>query len=74
MKCKSVYYDDNGKRCEREEVEMYEEEIYIPPDVAALNLALKNYDKDNWANDPQLLELKREELRYKKEQDEKNNW
>ena len=74
MKCKSVYYDDSGKRCEREEVEIYEEEIYIPPDVAALNLALKNYDKENWANDPQLLELKREELRYKKEQDEKNNW
>ena len=34
----------------------------------------KNYDKENLANDPQLLELKREELRYKKEQDEKNNW
>lgn len=74
MKCKNVYYDDCGKRCEREEVEIYEEETYIPPDVAALNLALKNYDKENWANDPQLLELKREELKYKKEQDEKNNW
>ena len=39
--------------------------------LAALNLALKNYDKENWANDPQLLELKREELRIQKEQDRK---
>lgn len=39
---------------------------HMPPDVAAINLALKNYDKDNWANDPQMLEIKKEELRIKK--------
>lgn len=44
------------------------------PDVAALNLALKNYDKENWANDPQLLELKKEELKIKKDQIEKGDW
>lgn len=36
------------------------------PDVAALNLALKNYDKANWANDPQMLDIKKEELKLKK--------
>lgn len=44
------------------------------PDVAALNLALKNYDKDNWANDPQTLELKKEELELRKKQVEQNDW
>ena len=36
------------------------------PDVAAINLALKNYDADNWANDPQIMKLKREEFEFKK--------
>ena len=40
------------------------------PDVAALNLALKNYDKENWSNDPQLLELKKQELELKKQRDD----
>lgn len=44
------------------------------PDVAALNLALKNYDKDNWSNDPQNLELKKRELELKEKQIEANNW
>ena len=38
---------------------------YALPDVAAINLALKNYDKDNWSNDPALLELKKQELLLK---------
>lgn len=44
------------------------------PDVAALNLALKNYDKNNWANEPALLDLKKEELELKKKQIEQNSW
>lgn len=53
------------------------EEIYTKfalPDVAANNLLLKNYDPDNWANDPQALKLKREELEIKKKQLEDNDW
>ena len=46
----------------------------MAPDVAAINLALKNYDKENWANDPQSLELKKKELELKKKQIEDNNW
>ena len=46
----------------------------MPPDVAAINLALKNYDKENWANDPQALELKKKELELRKKQVEANDW
>ena len=44
------------------------------PDVAAINLALKNYDKENWANDPQQLELKKKELELRERQVENNEW
>lgn len=46
----------------------------MSPDVAAINLALKNYDKENWANDPQALELKKKELELREKQIENNNW
>lgn len=44
------------------------------PDVAAANLLLKNYDKENWSNDPRNDDLKREELEMKKKLFDKENW
>lgn len=44
------------------------------PDVAALNLCLKNYDPEDWANDPQALKIKREELKLRREIAERDNW
>lgn len=51
--------------------EVYEK--YMAPDVAALNLLLKNYDP-NWSNDPQTLELRRQELEIRKKTAEENDW
>lgn len=45
-----------------------------PPDVAALNLCLKNYDSDNWANDPQMLRIRERELELREKQIENNSW
>jgi len=53
------------------------EEIYVKsalPDVASINLLLKNYDKENWANDPQTLELRKKELELRRKQVEANTW
>ena len=36
------------------------------PDVASLNLLLKNYDSENWANDPQMIAIRREEIELQK--------
>lgn len=44
------------------------------PDVAAINLALKNYDRENWSNDPQAMELKRQELELRKQMVEDRAW
>lgn len=62
--------DEDGNEIKYTEVSIDE----LPPDVAAINLALKNYDKKNWANDPQALALKREELELKKELSEFKGW
>ncbi|MBR5945046.1 MAG: hypothetical protein IKZ94_08885 [Lachnospiraceae bacterium] len=47
---------------------------HMAPDVAALNLALKNYDKDNWANDPQMMKIREKELELRERQIENNEW
>lgn len=60
-----------------EQAQIVRTEVYrkqAAPDVAALNLALKNYDSENWANDPQALELKKRELELKEKQIENNIW
>ena len=44
------------------------------PDVAAANLLLKNYDKENWSSDPRNDDIKREELELKKKLFDKENW
>lgn len=62
--------DEDGNEVKYTEITVDE----LPPDVAAINLALKNYDKQNWANDPQALAIKREELELKKEMSEFNGW
>lgn len=41
---------------------------YFPPDVAAINLALKNYDKEHWSNDPAELEIRKAQLALAREQ------
>ena len=47
---------------------------YSPPDVASINLALKNYDKENWSNDWQAYDLKKQELELKKKLAEEKIW
>ena len=44
------------------------------PDVAALHLLLKNYDKENWADNPQMLELKKQEIEIQKQKADEAAW
>lgn len=74
-KAKGFNYSE--KKTIKEQGVIVREEIYEKaslPDVAALNLLLKNYDKDNWSNDPQLLQLREKELELKERQVEANEW
>lgn len=68
-KAKGFHYEETKTTVEGGVVtkkEIYEKAAL--PDVAAINLLLKNYDRENWANDPQALSLKREELELHKKQ------
>jgi hypothetical protein len=37
-------------------------------------MLLKNYDPENWADNPQMLKLKREELELQKKKFEEGKW
>lgn len=74
-KAKGFSYEE--KKIIKEGGIVVREEIYVKastPDVAAINLALKNYDSDNWSNDPQALKLKQEELQLKRLKLESEEW
>lgn len=74
-KAKGFQYEE--KKVTKEHGVVTKEEITVKsslPDVAAINLLLKNYDKDNWANDPQALELRKKELELRERQMDANIW
>ena len=48
IKCKEVYYDENGKRAERERVEVVEVEKHIPGDYRAQQFWLRNRNPQLW--------------------------
>ena len=65
-KAKGFKYTE--KKIVKEDGVIVREEVYEKqslPDVAALNLLLKNYDRENWSNDPQVIELRKQELKRK---------
>lgn len=46
----------------------------VDADIAAINLLLKNLDKENWSNDPNHLDLRRQELELRKQIAKANNF
>lgn len=48
VKLKSTYYDDQGRKCEKEEVKIVQVRKAAPPDVTALIFFLKNRRPDLW--------------------------
>lgn len=64
------------KKIIKEKGVVIREEIYVkasPPDVAAINLLLKNYDPD-WRNDPAEYELKKKALELQEKKLEDSKW
>lgn len=48
VKCKKVYYDEQGRKCEKEELQTGIEEVHIPADTNAQKFWLQNRDAENW--------------------------
>lgn len=52
FKLKRTYYDEQGRRCEEERVEIAEFFDQVPPDTAAAFIWLKNRRPDKWMDKP----------------------
>lgn len=50
IKCKEVYYDDNGKRVEKERIEVVEVEKHIPADFRSQQFWLRNRNPQQWSD------------------------
>lgn len=73
MKCREVYYDDNGRKCEKEEVHSYIETVHVPANFNAGKFLLINWS-DKYSNDPTLIKVRKEEFEHKKKMDELDKW
>ena len=75
FKVKEVYYDENGKRCEKEHLETAEEDVAIPANEKAQEFWLANRRPASWSKKDK-LELSGSgggplEIRWMNSQDEK---
>ena len=61
---------ETGKQTQYTEITTKE----VDADIAAINLLLKNLDRENWSNDPAHVELRRQELELRKQIAEANNF
>ena len=57
-----------------ESVEVVSLKRFKAPETGAIAFFLKNKDKRNWADNPNLLDLKREELEIRKSESEFKTW
>lgn len=74
-KAKGFYYKEVKEvNSEKDGLTVVTHKKYAQPDVASINLLLKNYDTDNWSNDPQSLRLKEKELELKEKKIESEDW
>lgn len=74
FKCKEVYYDDEGRRCEREEVKTVEVDVFLPPDTTAIAIWLNNRKSDQWRRNANKERLDRERLDHDKDIAGKKYW
>ena len=74
IKLRDIYFDENGKKCQNEKVEIVEVEKYFPPNVVAQKFWLTNRQKDKWQHDPNKIELDREILELRKKELEEKLW
>ena len=55
IKVKQTYYDEQGRKCEKEEIKTVMDEVYTPGDTTAQIFWLKNRKPDVW-KDKQIVE------------------
>lgn len=69
FKCKRVFYDDQNRRCEEEEIRVAEVRIHIPADTTAIAIWLNNCTDGKWRRNAGKEALDAERFRHQKEMD-----
>lgn len=71
VKCKEVYYDESGHRCEREEIKVKEIQKYVTPDTTAQLAWLNNRRSDKWRRNAGKEKLDEKRFQHDKDIDGK---
>ena len=74
FKCKEVYYDEEGNRCERETIETALVDKFIEPDTMAMLAWLNNRKKDKWRRNAGKEVLDEKKFEHDKDIDGKRYW
>lgn len=69
FKCKKVYYDKKGRRCEKEEIKTVTVQKYIPPETIADLAWLNNRCSDQWRRNAGKEKLDEKRFEHEKEVD-----
>ncbi len=74
IKCKEVYYDAAGRRCEREHVETIVVDKYYPPNPMSIFYYLNNRAPKKWRRNANKEDLDQKKFEHEKEIDGKKYW
>lgn len=72
IKVKEIYYDEKGRKCQKEDVKIVEVEKEVPADTVAIKFWLVNRERERWSDNPNKVEIDKELLELKKKEIEKN--
>lgn len=68
VKVKETYYDDQGRKCTKEDVKLVDYEKEVPADVAAIKFWLINRSPERWKDNPTRAEIDKALLNMKKDE------
>ncbi len=74
FKCKSVYYDDQDRRCEEEEIKTTTVTKYLPPETMAQIIWLNNRRPDRWRRNAGKEKLDNDKFEHEKNTDARKFW
>ncbi len=74
FKCKEIYYDGEGRRCEREEIKKVRVAVYVPPDTTAIAIWLNNRKPQSWRRNHHKEKLEERKFAHEREMDAQKVW
>jgi hypothetical protein len=74
IKVKSSGYDKNGKKWEKEEVKSVPTKVHVPADINAVKFFLVNAAKKKWQDNPNKIDIDKENLKLRKKELENKEW